>query len=56
MSPLELEAARARLESLRGVQNPLEVQLRVAAVLSGLLREYGEPVVGGSAVSFYAGV
>lgn len=56
MSPQELREAHGRLQSLRGVGNPLELQLRVAAVLSALLREYGEPVVvGGSAVSFYTG-
>ncbi|MCS7235107.1 MAG: hypothetical protein RMM30_03920 [Armatimonadota bacterium] len=56
MSPERLAEARNRLGALREVRNPLEVQLRVAAVLSGLLREYGEPiVVGGSAVSFYTG-
>ncbi len=56
MSPEQLQQARARLQALRDVPNPLELQLRVAAVLSGLLRAYGEPVVvGGSAVSFYTG-
>lgn len=56
MSPQQLREAHSRLQSLRDVENPLELQLRVAAVLSTLLREYGEPVVvGGSAVSFYTG-
>jgi hypothetical protein len=56
LSPQELHEARSRLQSLRDVANPLELQLRVAAVLSALLREYGQPVVvGGSAVSFYTG-
>lgn len=56
MSPEALAQARARLEALRALENPLEVQLRAAAVLSRVLGDLGEPVVvGGSAVSFYTG-
>lgn len=56
MSPDALAQARGRLEALRAVENPLELQLRAAAVLSRVLGDFGEPVVvGGSAVSFYTG-
>ena len=56
MSPDALAQARGRLEALRAVENPLELQLRTAAVLSRVLGDFGEPVVvGGSAVSFYTG-
>lgn len=56
MSPEALAQARARLEALRALENPLEVQLRAAAVLSRVLGDLGEPVVvGGAAVSFYTG-
>lgn len=49
--------ARAQLAALRQVGNPLELQLRTAAVIAGLLKPLGGTVivVGGSAVSFYTG-
>ncbi|MGH2404842.1 MAG: hypothetical protein ACRDGN_10305 [bacterium] len=53
----ELVRARAHLAALHDLQNPLEVQLRVSAVINRLLTQTAAPVVvvGGSAVSFYTG-
>lgn len=53
----DIQQAGADLTRLRAVRNPLEVQLRTAAVLARLLVPIGGPVVvvGGSAVSFYTG-
>ncbi|MDQ7843865.1 MAG: hypothetical protein QN141_13220 [Armatimonadota bacterium] len=55
LSPLA--KARAELAALRALANPLEVQLRTAAVIARILERLGHPVVvvGGSAVSFYTG-
>ncbi|MGQ0571151.1 MAG: hypothetical protein ACT4P5_16745 [Armatimonadota bacterium] len=57
ISETDLARARTDLGALRDVQNPLEVQLRTAAVINRLLARAGAPVVvvGGSAVSFYTG-
>ncbi len=53
----DLDRARADLVALRDLQNPLEAQLRVSAILNRLLTQLAAPVVvvGGSAVSFYTG-
>lgn len=49
--------ARVSLSALQSLTNPLEVQLRAAAVITRVLERYGDHavVVGGSAVSFYTG-
>jgi predicted nucleotidyltransferase len=49
--------ARADLSALRSLGNPLEVQIRTAAVIASALERLGHSVVvvGGSAVSFYTG-
>lgn len=49
--------ARSSLSALQSLTNPLEVQLRTAAIISHVLEQFGEHafVVGGSAVSFYTG-
>ncbi|MDQ7851077.1 MAG: hypothetical protein QN152_06330 [Armatimonadota bacterium] len=52
-----VEQARADLAALKDLANPLEVQLRTAAVIARVLGRTGDSVVvvGGSAVSFYTG-
>lgn len=49
--------ARVSLSALQSLTNPLEVQLRAAAVITRVLERFGDHavVVGGSAVSFYTG-
>jgi predicted nucleotidyltransferase len=49
--------ARTDLSALRSLANPLEVQIRTAAVIARVLDRLGHSVVvvGGSAVSFYTG-